>query len=214
MEYASSQSRITSFGRATENYSIGPHPSRSVTPGSVTKIDMTGDRPFQSNVDGSIVWNSITMFVNYWNRIVNFDNFSIGNFYNPTKVNVHQDMISPAELHDKCNPEELSPELKCGLLDAVLTCMPHQCGTGDRFRCDCNVYMGWVRFRTQFQIRSLKIKHYGDMNSPSNFYLNSVLLNHLRWNSSNVGLGEGPPLRAFNVFMGCRTLPEKDNTDS
>ena len=134
--------------------------------------------------------------------------------FDPAKVIVERDMASPAESHDKCNPEELSPELKCDVLDAFLTCRPLQCGTGDRFRCDCNVYMGWVRFRTQFQIRSLKIKHYGDMNSPSNFYLNSVLLNHLRWNSSNVGLGEGPPLRAFNDFMGCRTLPEKDNTDS
>ena len=56
------------------------------------------------------------------------------------KVHVHQDMLSPAELHDKCNPEELSSELDCGMLDAFLTCRPPQCGTGDRFRCDCNVY--------------------------------------------------------------------------
>ena len=80
------------------------------------------------------------MFVNYCNRIVNFDNFSIGIFYNPTQVNVNQDMISPAELHDKCNLDEISPELKCDVLDAFLICRPLQCGIEHRFRCDCNVY--------------------------------------------------------------------------
>ena len=74
------------------------------------------------------------------NRIVNFDNFSIAVIFNPTKVHVQQDMLSPAELHDKCNPEELSTELKCDVLGAFLTCRPLQCETGDRFRCDCNVY--------------------------------------------------------------------------
>ena len=49
-------------------------------------------------------------------------------------------MHAPAELHDKCNLEELSPELKCHLIDAFITCRPLQCESGDRFRCDCNVY--------------------------------------------------------------------------
>ena len=73
-------------------------------------------------------------------RIVDVDNFSISPFFNSTKVYIEQDMHSPAELHDKCNLEELSPELKCHLIDAFLTCRPQQCESGDRFRCDCNVY--------------------------------------------------------------------------
>ena len=60
--------------------------------------------------------------------------------FNPTKVHVQKDMISPAETHDKCNPEDLNRELKCAMSKRYLTCRPDQCGTGLRFRCDCSVY--------------------------------------------------------------------------
>ena len=60
--------------------------------------------------------------------------------FHPTEVRVKQDMISPAEMHDKCNPKDLDSELKCDLIDRYLTCRPFNCGTGDRFRCDCSVY--------------------------------------------------------------------------
>ena len=61
-------------------------------------------------------------------------------FFNPKKVTVQKYASVPAELHDKCNLEEINPELKCDVLDAFLICRPFQCGTDDRFRCDCNVY--------------------------------------------------------------------------
>ena len=114
-----------------------------------------------THLDFSVRWYRTQMvhlkhfkntFVNYWtiNRIVYFDSLSIRVFFNSTKVYIEQDMHSPAELHDKCNREELSPELKCHLIDAFLTCRPLQCGNDDRFRCDCNVYNhGWVRDKSQ-----------------------------------------------------------------
>ena len=58
----------------------------------------------------------------------------------PTTVHVQEDMISPAESHDKCNPAELNPDLQCSMIKRYLTCKPRQCGTGHRFRCDCSVY--------------------------------------------------------------------------
>ena len=60
--------------------------------------------------------------------------------FDPAKVIVERDMASPAESHDKCKPEELNPDLKCDMMEGYLTCRPRQCGTGDRFVCDCSVY--------------------------------------------------------------------------
>ena len=67
----------------------------------------------------------------------NFKQFLI---FNPSKVHVQEDMLSPAETHDQCNRDELNPELKCDLINRYLTCRPRQCETGNRFRCDCSVY--------------------------------------------------------------------------
>ena len=59
------------------------------------------------------------------------------------EITVQEKMMSPAEVHDQCNIEELDPELECDMLDVHLTCRPKQCGlTNDRFKCDCNVDHG------------------------------------------------------------------------
>ena len=50
-------------------------------------------------------------------------------------------MLSPPESHDHCNTVELDSKLKCDVIKGYLTCRPDQCGIGDRFRCDCSVYI-------------------------------------------------------------------------
>ena len=58
------------------------------------------------------------------------------------EITVQEKMMSPAEVHDQCNIEELDSELECHMLDVHLTCRPKRCGTSDRFKCDCNVDHG------------------------------------------------------------------------
>ena len=107
-------------------------------------------------------------------------------FFNPKKVTVQQNALSPAELHDKCNLEEISPELKCDVLDAFLICRPLQCGTDDRFRCDCNVNHGWVPYwqimGTKYKQSDITQRHSRKQNpiKLEKFYLRSLSI--IQWN--------------------------------
>ena len=130
------------------------------------------------------------LFVKLWKTLRNWY------FLNPKKVTVQQYASVPAELHDKCNLEEISPELKCDVLDAFLICRPLQCGTDDRFRCDCNVYdHGWVPYwqimGTKYKQSDITQRHSRKQNpiKLEKFYFEEVTEHHtMKQNSDKIHL--------------------------
>ena len=55
------------------------------------------------------------------------------------KIRVTEKAFAPVEIHDKCDPSELTDIdlMKCGMKGVSMECSITSCGE-EKFRCDCN----------------------------------------------------------------------------